>query len=112
MRCDPISKSVEWGLKVEDGHEQTNWARLNSKAWCAYMDRSKRTIMRNQLQMGFDNTIWPCLSRLLIMGQPQLAAKIHPRTSSLDNQHDRERLVEAYRELAGADPRVTDWRRA
>lgn len=112
MRCDPILKSVEWGKRIEDGHEQSNWARLNSKAWCAYMDRSKRTIMRNQLQMGFDNTLWPTLSRLLIMGQPQLAVKIHPRTSSLDNGIDRARLVEAYRELAGADPRVDDWRHA
>ena len=112
MRCDPIAKSVEWGKRIEDGQEQTNWTRLNSKAWCAYMDKSKRTIMRNQVQLGFDNTIWPALSRLLILGYPHYAEKIHPRASCLDNTQERARLVEAYRELTGREPKVADWRDA
>ena len=110
MRRDPIDAAVQWGARIEDGHQQDNWHRLVARAWVAYMDGRKHTIMRNQLQMGFDNTLWPALSRLLIMGDPCLAAKIHPRTSSLDNEADRKRLAEAYRELAGADPRCTDWR--
>ena len=112
MRCDPIAKSVEWGKTREDGQQFTNWARLDSRVHRYYMDAGKRTIMRNQVQLGFDNTIWPALSRLLILGYPHYAEKIHPRASCLDNAQERARLVEAYRELTGREPRVLDWRDA
>lgn len=110
MRCDPIEKAVRWAKTQEKGALFPNWARLESKVMRAYEDQSKHTIMRNQVQIGFDNTLWPTLSRLLILGTPQLARKIHPRTSSLDTIEGRARLVEAYEEITGYKPKVGYWR--
>lgn len=112
MSYDPIEKAVRWAKTREKGELFSNWARLDSKVMRAYSDPSKRTIMRNQVQIGFDNSIYPALSRLLILGTPQLARKIHPRTSSLDNAIERARLVAAYEEITGYKPKVNDWREA
>ena len=112
MRCDPVEKAIKWAKTQEKGQLFTNWARLDSKVMRAYEDPSKHTIMRNQVQIGFDNSIYPALSRLLILGTPQLARKIHPRTSSLDTVEGRARLAEAYEEITGYKPKVEDWRAA
>lgn len=112
MRCDPIDKSVQWCKTVEDGKVFSNWERLDQMVWKAYLDGSKKTIMRNQVQLGFDNTIYPVLSRLLIMHYPRYRTKIHPRRSCVDNNADICRLVDAYREITGLEPALEDWRDA
>lgn len=112
MRNDPIAKAVEWCKATEKGQMFDNWERLTSRVWRAYQDKSKRTIMRNQVQLGFDNNIWPVLSRLLIMDYPRMRRKIHPRKAEVDNPNDIHRLAEAYREITGEEPAIDDWREA
>ena len=110
MRCDPIEKAVRWCKTTEKGQMFSNWERLDSRVWRAYTDKSKKTIMRNQCQLGFDNTLWPVLSRLLIMHYPRYRRKIHPRKSGVDNPLEIMRMVEAYRDITGDDPIIEDWR--
>lgn len=105
-------RAYEWASQVNKATGNTYFDELAARAEAAYYDPSKQTIMRNQIHMGFDNNMWPALSRMLIMGNPKLIAKIHPRESEVDSPQGSEMLARLYRKLTGHVPRVEDWRDA
>ena len=109
---DNVIKAYNWAIKPNKFTGRKNWDDLKQSVDAAYWNPSKRTIMRNQQQIGFCNTYWPTLSRWLIMGDPKLHEKIHPHKSEVDYGEEHEMLVEFFRELTGTEPKVTDWRDA
>lgn len=107
-----VLNAVKWSDSRDVRSGERYWDILTARANGAYYDRAKKTIMRNQLHLGFDNSLWPTLSRLLIMGKPELAEKIHPRKSELDSEEGIALLNTAYISITGRKPVINDWRLA
>lgn len=108
-------RAVAWAkrpYKFDD--KQTNWdawiLKLKKEAYNPY----KRTIMRNQAVMSMDNSYWPCLSRLALMGYPQLLGKlIKPRNVvELDSESGLELLNKLYLDVTDTKPALYDWHNA
>lgn len=103
--------AAEWCKETNAYTGRQNWAELLARADAAY-GTPKKTIMRNQLNIGFSNNYWPALSRWLIMAKPYLATKIHPRMSALDTPEEAASLVKLYTQITGKRPRVNYWKDA
>ena len=109
-----IEQAIEWANRENKFVKGTpNMVLLLRKAKEEYNNPHHHTIMRNQLHVGFNNTLWPVLSRWLIMSQPYLAEKIKPRTATRwDGIEGREEVLEGFREVFLSEPQVTYWREA
>lgn len=109
---ETIVNAIEWAESRDERTCERYWDILARRADAAYNDRSKQTIMRNQLHLGFNNNIWPALSRMLILDRPYLIAKLHPRTCELDCKEGRMLLLLATNGITGRNPLIEDWRDA
>ena len=109
-----IERAIEWAERDNRYAMDTpNIVLLLRKAKEEYNNPHRHTIMRNQLHIGFDNTLWPVLSRWLIMSQPYLAEKIHPRSvASLDGVDGQKEVLDGFRKVFLSEPKVSYWRDA
>lgn len=106
--------AVEWAKQPYPAAEgRTNFDQLLEQVRGIADVPGKVRIMRNQAALGMNNNFWPCLSRLMIMADPDLVRWIEPRfCEALDRQAGIAMLQLMYQDVTGERPRARSWRHA
>lgn len=105
--------AVEWAkLPYAPDPSLTNYERLLLDA--LHAAKSTEACEPIMLQMrGMAASHWACLSRMLVMDRPELAARIHPHyTPALDGQAGTTWLQLQFAAVTGRRPAVRSWRHA
>lgn len=107
-------QAAKWAKEKNKYHkDMTNWDCLCRKITTLKSVRYEQTIMRDQVNVGFSNNYWPCLSRIVIMHEPGLASYIHPRSvTELDSPEGALLLAMIYEDITGERCRFTSWKEA
>ncbi|MEG2533648.1 MAG: hypothetical protein RSB04_11615 [Gordonibacter sp.] len=89
----------------------TNFTKLRLEVARVSGEPGRMLIMRNQAAIGMNNNYWPCLSRLLIMGDPWLVEYINPHyIEALDSPPAAAMLCLYYNRITGSRPKVSSWK--
>lgn len=105
--------AVEWARQpYGEDPSVTNYERLLLDAMhVARSTDASEPIML--IMRGMAASHWACLSRLLVMDRPELAARIHPHfTPALDGQAGTTWLQLRFADVTGRRPKVRSWRHA
>ena len=106
--------AAKWALQPYSGNPDiNNFEALERNVRRNMTTGHKTTIMRNQVQTGFNNNYWPALSRWLIMKNPALIKVIHPRkTNDLDDEAGRINMCTLYQSITNEEPKIRSWQAA
>lgn len=107
-------EAVEWAKRPYPAVEgRTNYGQLLERVCAIASEPGKVRVMRNQAELGMNNNYWPCLSRLMIMDEPELVRWIEPRfCEALDRQAGIAMLQLMFQDVTGRRPRARSWRHA
>lgn len=106
-------KAVAWASDLRaDGPGRTNYAQLLEDVLRACGRTDAGTPIVTQLP-GLAAAHWPCLSRMLVMDEPELIERIHPHLDpALDSQAGVTWLQLQFAAVTGRRPAVRSWRHA
>lgn len=106
-------EAAAWAMMPQEGiTHRTNWAKLTEDACRAAseLEPGGSILLRCP---GVRPAHWPCLSRLLIMWEPELSRWIHPAYKGcLDKQDGMSKMQELYRRVTGNKPAARSWMHA
>lgn len=106
--------AVEWAKAPSSVNPAvTNYEALKLDAERVVRTTDAGTPVVTRLSVPLAMAHWACLSRMLVMDEPALAARIHPQyVEALDSQAGTAWLQIMFADVTGRRPKVRSWRHA